>query len=183
MVCDISRPLLARLRVLSATVVTEHRIGRTSVRLYYLHGPCHDVAYRGDGIFFPPRSSAISPEFLESTARFPNDSSPERREREREKEGEASADARRLGTRVRRPTGAQFGCQSTPHPKLDSSSSNESAVSVGSPSGTGGDSGMQRVGRGECGAPAPGESARRDGGIRCTWYRYLPLGTPSFYGA
>jgi len=105
------------------------------------------------------------------------------RGREREKEGEVSADARRLGTRVRRPTEARFGCQSTPHPKLDSSSSNESAVSVGSPSGTGVDSGMQRVGRGKCGAPAPGESARRDGDIRCTWYRYLPLGTLSFYGA
>ncbi|KYQ56205.1 hypothetical protein ALC60_04819 [Trachymyrmex zeteki] len=25
--------------------------------------------------------------------------------------------------------------------------------------------------------------ARRDGGIRCTWYRYLPLGTLPFYGA
>lgn len=83
---------------------------------------------------------------------------------EREKEGGTSADARRLGTRVRRPTEARFGCQSTPHPKLDSSSSNESAVSVGSPSGTGGGSGAQRVERSKCGALAPGESA--DDGIR-----------------
>lgn len=101
------------------------------------------------------------------------------RRRERERGRNVEADARRLGTRVRRPTEARFGCQSTPHPKLDSSSSNESAVSVGSPSGTGVARGRRGWVRGECDALAPGESA--DGGIRCT--RYLPLGTLSFYGA
>ncbi|TGZ50492.1 hypothetical protein DBV15_04228 [Temnothorax longispinosus] len=68
------------------------------------------------------------------------------KERQREREKEGGTSARRLGTRVRRPTEARFGCQSTPHPKLDSSSSNESAVSVGSPSGTRGGSGVAEGG-------------------------------------
>lgn len=90
-----------------------------------------------------------------------------REERQRTREGSAREFAGRLkhGSVVSRP----------PHPKLDSSSSNESAVSVGSLSGTGDGSGVQRARRGKCDALAPGESA--DGGTRCTRYSVLSRST------
>jgi len=95
----------------------------------------------------------------------------ERKREKRQREGSAREFAGRLkhGSTVSRPrtrNSTRLRRTSPPSP---------SAL----PRGQGGCSGAQRVGRGECGAPAPGESA--DGGIRCT--RYLPLGTLSFCGA